>query len=335
MNDTPRTYDVIVIGAGPVGENLADRTQAAGLSTVIVESELVGGECSYWACMPSKALLRPVLAQADARRLPGLSHAVQGPLDAAAVLARRDEFTSHWKDDGQAGWLQSVQVDLVRGHGRLDGPRQVAVTTPDGDTVHLTARHAVAVCTGTTAALPPMPGIHDVNPWISRDATSAKKVPGRLVVVGGGVVAVEMATAWQGLGSQVTLLVRGESLLGKMEPFVGEMVTDALRGAGVDVRFGAVVSVVERDGAHGEVRVSVEGVPGSAPTRCSSPSAGSRTPATSAWRPSDSSRAAGCRSTTPARSPAWTAAGSTRRATSTTGRCSPIRANTRAGSPVR
>ncbi|WP_327292609.1 dihydrolipoyl dehydrogenase family protein [Streptomyces sp. NBC_01198] len=259
MNDTPRTYDVIVIGAGPVGENLADRTQAAGLSTVIVESELVGGECSYWACMPSKALLRPVLAQADARRLPGLSHAVQGPLDAAAVLARRDEFTSHWKDDGQAGWLQSVQVDLVRGHGRLDGPRQVAVTTPDGDTVHLTARHAVAVCTGTTAALPPMPGIHDVNPWISRDATSAKKVPGRLVVVGGGVVAVEMATAWQGLGSQVTLLVRGESLLGKMEPFVGEMVTDALRGAGVDVRFGAVVSVVERDGAHGEVRVSVEG----------------------------------------------------------------------------
>jgi pyruvate/2-oxoglutarate dehydrogenase complex dihydrolipoamide dehydrogenase (E3) component len=259
MNDAPRTYDVIVIGAGPVGENLADRTQAAGLSTVIVESELVGGECSYWACMPSKALLRPALARADARRLPGLSHAVQGPLDAPAVLARRDGFTSHWKDDGQVGWLRSVDVDLVRGHGRLDGPRQVAVTTPDGDAVRLTARHAVAVCTGTTAALPAMPGIHDVNPWISRDATSAKKVPRRLAVVGGGVVAVEMATAWQALGSQVTLLVRGDTLLDKMEPFAGEMVADALREAGVDVRFGAVVSVVERDGAHGEVRVSVEG----------------------------------------------------------------------------
>jgi pyruvate/2-oxoglutarate dehydrogenase complex dihydrolipoamide dehydrogenase (E3) component len=259
MNDASRTYDVVVIGAGPVGENLADRTRAAGLSTVIVEAELVGGECSYWACMPSKALLRPVLARADARRLPGLSGAVQGPLDARAVLARRDDFTSHWKDDGQVGWLQSVDVDLVRGHGRLDGPRQVAVTTPEGNVVRLTARHAVAVCTGTTAALPPMPGIADVNPWTSRDATSAQKAPRRLAVVGGGVVAVEMATAWQALGSQVTLLVRGGTLLERVEPFAGEMVTQALREAGVDVRFGANVTVVERDGAHGEVKVSVEG----------------------------------------------------------------------------
>jgi pyruvate/2-oxoglutarate dehydrogenase complex dihydrolipoamide dehydrogenase (E3) component len=259
MNDAPRTYDVIVIGAGPVGENVAERARAAGLSAAIVERELVGGECSYWACMPSKALLRPVLAQADARRLPGLSHAVQGPLDVAAVLDRRDAFTSHWKDDGQISWLQSVDVDLVRGHGRLDGPRQVVVDTADGGTVRLTARHAVAVCTGTTAALPPMTGIDDVNPWTSRDATSAKKAPRRLAVVGGGVVAVEMATAWQGLGSQVTLLVRGDRLLDRMEPFVGEMVADALREAGVDLRFGANVASVERDGAHGEVRVGLEG----------------------------------------------------------------------------
>ncbi|UWE09847.1 dihydrolipoyl dehydrogenase family protein [Actinacidiphila bryophytorum] len=259
MNDAPRTYDVVVIGAGPVGENLADRTRAAGLSTVVVESELVGGECSYWACMPSKALLRPALALADARRLPGIQRAVQGPLDTAAVLARRDDFTSHWKDDGQVGWLQSVDVDLVRGHGRLDGPRQVAVTTPEGGTVRLTARHAVAVCTGTTAALPPMPGIDDVHPWTSRDATSAKQAPRRLAVVGGGVVAVEMATAWQALGSQVTLLVRGSALLDRVEPFAGEMVTEALREAGVDVRFGANVASVERDGAHGEVRIGLEG----------------------------------------------------------------------------
>ena len=257
MNDAPRSYDVVVIGAGPVGENVADRTQAAGLSTVVVESELVGGECSYWACMPSKALLRPVVARADARRVPGLSGAVAGPLDAAAVLARRDEFTSHWKDDGQVGWLDSVGVHLVRGHGRLDGPRQVAVRTPDGGTVRLTARHAVVVSTGTTAALPDLPGLADVRPWTSREATSAKDVPGRLVVVGGGVVAVEMATAWQALGARVTVLVRGHALLPKMEPFAGELVADGLREAGADVRFGVSVTSVARE--DGEVRIGLGG----------------------------------------------------------------------------
>jgi dihydrolipoamide dehydrogenase len=256
MNDAPRTYDVVVIGAGPVGENVADRTRAAGFSTVVVESELVGGECSYWACMPSKALLRPVIARADARRTPGLSEAAAGPLDTEVVLAHRDEFTSHWKDDGQAGWLESVGVDLVRGHGRLDGPRQVSVRTPDGGTVRLAARHAVAVCTGTTAALPDLPGLVDVHPWTSREATSAKEVPGRLVVVGGGVVAVEMATAWQALGARVTVLVRGRGLLPRMEPFAGELVAEALGEAGADVRFGVSVRSVIREG--GEVRVGLD-----------------------------------------------------------------------------
>src|SRR3954470_21337358 len=120
-------YDVVVLGAGPVGENIADRTRAAGLSTAVVESELVGGECSFWACMPSKALLRPVIAQADARRLPGLSQAVQGALDTAAVLARRDEYAAHWKDDGQVRWLDNIGADLHRDHGRLAGPRTVTV----------------------------------------------------------------------------------------------------------------------------------------------------------------------------------------------------------------
>ncbi|NDZ99340.1 NAD(P)/FAD-dependent oxidoreductase, partial [Streptomyces sp. SID10116] len=119
------TYDVVVIGAGPVGENVADRARAAGLSAAIVESELVGGECSYWACMPSKALLRPVIARADARRVPGLRDSVQGALDVSAVLAHRDDYTSHWKDDGQVGWLEGVGVDLHRGHGRIAGPREV------------------------------------------------------------------------------------------------------------------------------------------------------------------------------------------------------------------
>ncbi|CAM5587553.1 dihydrolipoyl dehydrogenase family protein [Streptomyces aurantiogriseus] len=234
-------YDVVVLGAGPVGENVADRTRAAGLTTAVVENELVGGECSYWACMPSKALLRPVIAQADARRLPGLRQAVQGPLDAPAVLAHRNYYTSDWQDDGQVRWLEGIGADLYRGRGRLAGPRTVTV----GDKI-LTARHAVAVCTGSRAVLPDLPGLAEVKPWTSREATSAQSVPGRLVVVGGGVVATEMATAWQALGAQVTVLVRGKGLLNRMEPFAGEMVAEALTEAGADVRTGTSVESVSR-----------------------------------------------------------------------------------------
>ncbi|MFE4603920.1 FAD-dependent oxidoreductase, partial [Kitasatospora indigofera] len=205
MDERSEQYDVIVLGAGPTGENLADRTTAAGLRTVIVESELVGGECSYWACMPSKALLRPVAALAAARAVAGSREAVgDGALDAAAVLARRDSFTSHWRDDGQVEWLDGAGIDLVRGHGRLTGERTVTVTGPDGAERRLTARHAVAVCTGSRAVLPEgVPGLAEARPWTSREATASPKVPGRLVVVGGGVVGVEMATAWRALGAEV------------------------------------------------------------------------------------------------------------------------------------
>ncbi|MEV6957613.1 NAD(P)/FAD-dependent oxidoreductase [Streptomyces sp. NPDC051207] len=250
-------YDVVVLGAGPVGENVADRTRAAGLSTAVVESELVGGECSYWACMPSKALLRPVIARADARRVPGLSRSVRGPLDTAAVLAHRDTYASHWQDDGQVRWLDGIGADLYRGHGRLTGPRTVTVTGPDGGARVLTARHAVAVCTGSRAALPALPGLDAVRPWTSREATAAGSVPGRLVVVGGGVVATEMATAWQALGSRVTLLVRGKGLLPRMEPFAGELVAEALTEAGADVRTGTSVESVTRE--NGTVVVVTDG----------------------------------------------------------------------------
>ncbi|WP_121709279.1 NAD(P)/FAD-dependent oxidoreductase [Streptomyces sp. E5N91] len=251
-----RTYDVVVIGAGPVGENVADRTVAAGLSTVIVESELVGGECSYWACEPSKALLRPALLRADASRVPGIAPAVAGPLDAAAVLAHRDRMSGNWEDEGQVRWLESAGIELLRGHGRLAGARRVTVHTPDGRVVQLQARHAVAVSTGSRAAVPALSGLDELRPWTSREATTAKEVPGRLVIVGGGVVATEMATAWQALGSQVTMLVRADGLLDRMEPFAGEMVADSLRKAGADLRFDTTVRHAERPhGPGGEIRV--------------------------------------------------------------------------------
>ncbi|CAM5528732.1 MULTISPECIES: dihydrolipoyl dehydrogenase family protein [Streptomyces] len=251
-----RTYDVIVIGAGPVGENVADRTVAAGLSTAIVESELAGGECSYWACEPSKALLRPALLRADATHVPGLDPAVKNPLDVEAVLAHRDRMSADWKDDGQVEWIKSAGIDLLRGHGRLEGVREVSVRTPDGDTVRLRARHAVAVCTGSRAALPDLPGIDTLRPWTSREATSAQRPPERLAIVGAGVVGVEMATAWQALGSRVTLLAREDGLLPRMEPFAGELVTERLREAGADVRFDVSVVAARRQG-DGEVRITL------------------------------------------------------------------------------
>ncbi|MBB5773984.1 dihydrolipoyl dehydrogenase family protein [Nonomuraea jabiensis] len=238
-----RIFDVVVIGAGPVGENVADRTAAAGLNTVVVEAELVGGECSYWACEPSKALLRPVLLHAEARGMPGID---PGPLDVEAVLRHRDRMSGGWNDQPQAQWLERAGITLVRGHGRLSGPRIVEVTGADGAILRLSARHAVAVCTGTRAALPPLPDLAALRPWTSREATSATRVPPRLAIVGGGVVAVEMATAWQALGSQVTLLVRESGLLPRMERFAADLVTDALHASGVDLRLDTTVTAATR-----------------------------------------------------------------------------------------
>lgn len=239
-------YDVIVIGAGPVGENVADRVVQGGLTAAIVERELVGGECSYWACMPTKALLRSASALRAARQLPGAREAVTGDLDAAAVLGRRDSFASHWQDDGQVSWLESAGIALHRGQGRISSARVVEVTGVDGATTTLTARHAVVVATGSSALLPDIPGLREAVPWSSREAASASAVPRRLAIIGGGVVAVEMATAFAALGSSVTVLAR-DGVLPSAEPFAGELVRESLREAGVSVRLGAEAVAVNRD----------------------------------------------------------------------------------------
>jgi pyruvate/2-oxoglutarate dehydrogenase complex dihydrolipoamide dehydrogenase (E3) component len=241
-----RIYDVIVLDSGPIGQNVADRARAAGLSVAVVERELVGGECSYWACIPSKALLRPVIALADARRVSGAREAVTSSLNPAGVFGRRDRNVTDWDDSGQANRVKGIGADLVRGPARLDGPRRVAVVTPDDELVALTARYTVAVCTGSRAALPDLPGIAEARPWTNRQATDSSSVPDRLAVVGGGGVGVEMATAWQGLGSSVTLLARDSRLLTRMEPFAGEMVADGLRELGVDVRTDVSVTELQR-----------------------------------------------------------------------------------------
>ncbi|SPM30465.1 dihydrolipoyl dehydrogenase family protein [Mycobacterium terramassiliense] len=244
--DIGRDYDVIVLGAGPIGQNVADRARAAGLHVAVVERELVGGECSYWACVPSKALLRPVIAVSDARRVDGAREAVSGSISSAGVFGRRDRYVSDWDDSGQADWVRGIGATLIRGHGRLAGPRRVAVSTPGGEQPVLTARHAVVVCTGSRPALPDLPGITEAKPWTNREATGSSYVPERLAVVGAGGVGVEMATAWQGLGSQVTLLARGSGLLPRMEPFVGELIARGLAESGVDVRLGASVRGLRR-----------------------------------------------------------------------------------------
>ncbi|QYN35844.1 NAD(P)/FAD-dependent oxidoreductase [Pseudonocardia sp. DSM 110487] len=243
--------DVIVIGGGPVGENAADYAVRAGLSALIVESELLGGECSFWACIPSKVLLRTGHAVAAVRRLPGTTV----DFEPAAVLARRDSFTHDWDDESQVQWATGTGIRVLRGQGRLVGERAVEVDGPAGRET-LVARKAVVVCTGSVPTTPPVPGLDSVRTWGSREATSAKEVPPRLGVLGGGVVGSEMAQAFRRLGSEVVLLQRGPRLLPGMEPFAGERVAAAMREEGVDVRLEHKLESVAAVGDQIELRTS-------------------------------------------------------------------------------
>ncbi len=253
----PVSFDVIVVGAGPAGENAAGRCADGGLSVAIVERELVGGECTYWGCMPSKVLLRPGEVLAAARRVPGAAEAITGQLDIAKVLAKRNEAVENWDDTGQLPWLQEKGITLLRGTARLTGERRLEVTSSSGEVTNLVAQKAVVLATGTGAVIPPIPGLRELRPWDNRSVTGAPVVPSRLLVLGGGSIGVEMAQACSRLGStSVTIIEGGARLVGREEPFAADELRTALEAEGITVITGVAMTAARRD-EHGAVVVTL------------------------------------------------------------------------------
>jgi pyruvate/2-oxoglutarate dehydrogenase complex dihydrolipoamide dehydrogenase (E3) component len=248
-----REFDVVVVGAGPAGEVCAGRLSDGGLSVALIERELVGGECSFYACMPSKALLRPAQALAEARRVPGAAEAVTGELDVEAALRRRDEIVHDLSDDAQLPWIEQRSIELVRGHGAIAGEREIRV----GDEL-LRARRAVILAPGTAAAIPPIPGLRESRPWTNREVTTAKAIPGSLLVLGGGVVGVEMAMAYASLGAKVTVVEALPRLIANEEEFASGQVEDALEELGVEVVIGTKATTVRREDGSGPVTLELE-----------------------------------------------------------------------------
>jgi pyruvate/2-oxoglutarate dehydrogenase complex dihydrolipoamide dehydrogenase (E3) component len=234
-------YDALVIGAGPVGQVCAGELADGGMSVAIAERELVGGECSYWACIPSKTLLRPGEALEAAREAPGAREAVTGSLELGPALEWRDFMTSSWDDTGAVGWLDDKGIDLLRGEAKVAGTGQVTV----GSETYETER--IVIATGSSPVIPPIDGLRELEGlWTNREATEFKELPASLIVLGGGPVGVELAQAFHRFGSEVTLC-EGESRLLPREPAaVGEAVASALADEGIVLRLGEHASAAER-----------------------------------------------------------------------------------------
>jgi pyruvate/2-oxoglutarate dehydrogenase complex dihydrolipoamide dehydrogenase (E3) component len=253
-----RTYDVISLGSGWAGRVIAARCVAAGLSAIVVERELVGGDCPFWACVPSKALLRPAEALQAARMVGGAKERLVSEditVDVDAVLRRRDGLTSRWDDTNLlVPMVERSGTTLVRGVGKITGIKKVSIEN-GGEIVELEARHAVAVCTGSEATIPDVPGLLEAKPWGPREATSSSIVPERLIIMGGGVVGCEMATAYSSFGANVTIVNASQEILPKVDPEAGKLVRESLTRRGVTVLLSTSIVSVQRSVPGGTVTV--------------------------------------------------------------------------------
>ena len=269
MASEERRYDAIVLGSGPSGRTLSLRLAKNSFSVALVENELVGGDCAYWACIPSKALLRPPEALTEAREVDGSRQAAQGRLSVESVLTRRDTFVDHWNDDNLIKVLEEGGVDIIKGQGKLDGPRRVIVVSNNNNNNNngytgsdnsdsnsdstavrkvLVANHVVVLSTGSSAVIPSqIQGLVEVRPWTSRNATSAKKAPRSLAIIGDGAVACEMAYAWSALGTtEVIIISRHKRILDKYEPLVGDRLAEAFKQQGMSIQYNVNVREVKR-----------------------------------------------------------------------------------------
>ncbi|KAI9725372.1 MAG: Dihydrolipoyl dehydrogenase [Chrysothrix sp. TS-e1954] len=255
------TYDVIYIGSGWSANVSASRLIKAGLSAVMVESELFGGDCPFWACIPSKALLRPGEAFQEAAGVGGVRQRldISKGLDVGGVLERRNAWTANWQDDKMITPVyEGFGATLVRGQGRLTGVKTVEVTNSTGGSVTLHARQAVVVCTGSYASIPDIPGLVDAKPWTPREVTSANSIPNHLVVLGAGAVGCEMASAYSQFGKKVSLICSASEILPKVDQEAGAIVRKRFEKQGVDVYLSTTVTKVQRD-ASGVVTIHVDG----------------------------------------------------------------------------